>query len=323
MTIRNEMKQGASDPPFLDDLRLVEPLLQATIGAQTRMVSYEIAKQQADYCVLLARLSHPKMEVVIKLAEPETRMASEFDRSASIYQLVRRHTHIPVPEPLAVDVSRQEWPWRFLILTCEPGTEWAIVRHQMDGKALKTAYRQLGEAIGQLHQIAFPKFGEIDASGQVLIPDLSCLAALRRRRFKLIQRPRLQDFFLAALERRSALFERVTQSRLCHEDLHGHNILFSRGSRGWQLAAILDFDKSWAGHVETDLARLEIWRGMTSPDFWAAYQELQTLEDGYTDRRPVYQLLWCLEYACPTQEHLADTQRVCQELGLPALGSFD
>lgn len=37
---------------------------------------------------------------------------------------------------------------------------------------------------------------------------------------------------------------------------------------------------------------------------------------GYAERRAMHQLLWCLEYAHPTRQHLADTARVCAALGL-------
>jgi fructosamine-3-kinase len=187
---------------------------------------------------------------------------------------------------------------------------------------LAHAYRQIGNAVGQLHCIEFPAFGEIDACSQVAQPDLSCLAALQRRAVKLIRKPRLQVAFLDALEQRAGWFDSIKYSGLCHEDLHGYNILFNRQGGKWHLAAILDFDKAWAGSPETDLARLEIWSGMTSSEFWTAYRGLRQLEDGYLQRRPVYQLLWCLEFARSTPEHLADTRQVCQELGIPVIESF-
>jgi len=37
---------------------------------------------------------------------------------------------------------------------------------------------------------------------------------------------------------------------------------------------------------------------------------------GYEGRRPLYQLLWCLEYADASAQHAADTVRVCAELGI-------
>jgi aminoglycoside phosphotransferase (APT) family kinase protein len=307
---------------LIDRPEEIELLLQAAIGVQTRLVDCQVAKQGQDYCVLLARLRKPKLEVVVKLAGPGAKMASQFDRTVSIHQMVAKGTDIPLPEIIAADISYQKWPWRYLISTYLPGKEWATIQSQMDPADLRNAYRQLGKAIGQLHCIAFPSIGEINASGQVEQPDPSCLSALRRRALKLIRSPRLQYAFLVALEQRSDCFERVAESRLCHEDLHGYNILFAHLAGEWRLATILDFDKAWAGPPETDLARLELWKGMTSPDFWAAYRLYRSLEDGYVQRRPVYQLLWCLEYASQTQEHLIDTQRVCQELGIPVLHSL-
>jgi fructosamine-3-kinase len=62
---------------------------------------------------------------------------------------------------------------------------------------------------------------------------------------------------------------------------------------------------------------------MTNARFWGAYIAIRPIEPLYRQRRPVYQLLWCIEFARPTSEHLADTQRLCAELGLPHLERFD
>jgi fructosamine-3-kinase len=57
--------------------------------------------------------------------------------------------------------------------------------------------------------------------------------------------------------------------------------------------------------------------------FWQAYETIHPVEPLYELRRPIYQLLWCLEYARPTEEHLANTQRVCRELGVPIIEHFN
>ena len=64
---------------------------------------------------------------------------------------------------------------------------------------------------------------------------------------------------------------------------------------------------------------MDLWRGMTGEAFWSAYRARQPVGDRYTARRPLYQLLWCLEYPHRTPQHLADTRRVCAELGLTAV----
>ena len=128
---------------------------------------------------------------------------------------------------------------------------------------------------------------------------------------------------MGVVEDHKNLFEDVGSACIAHEDLHQHNILFENRRGNWQLAAVLDFDKAWAGHHEIDLARLEFWRGMTNSDFWEAYQATHQVDAQYRYRQPVYQLLWCLEFARNTAEHIRDTQRLFKEHGFPCPQSFD
>ena len=238
-----------------------------------------------------------------------------------LHRLVAARTTIPMPDVLAVNMSYQAWPWRYLIKTHIPGQEWAVVRHQMSREELANAYQQIGDAVAQLHAIHFPAFGELDVEGGVQ-GDGPYLAALTEHARHSIKNARLSDLFLSVLDKQEHLFLDVRQASLCHEDLHGHNILFHYRQGQWRLATILDFDKAWAGHHETDLARLELWKGMTSDEFWRPYEAICPVGPLYRQRRSIYQLLWCLEYAQPTAEHLADTQRLCAELGLPRLERF-
>lgn len=301
---------------------LLRQLLRQTLGAGVELAGCKIANQQHDYFVLLLQLRHPAMKVVAKLAGPAAPLAAAFERTAMLQRLVAAQTTIPMPKTLAVDTSCRDWPWRYCIKTHIPGLEWATARRQMTGEELSDAYRQIGSAVAQLHMIHFPAFGELAANGSVQ-GDQPYPAALQAHARAIIRSARLCDLFCSALEKRRVLFLDVPRASLCHEDLHKHNILFRRHRGRWRLATILDFDKAWAGHHETDLARLELWQGMTSAEFWESYEAICPVAPLYRERRALYQLLWCLEYARPTAEHLADTQRLCQELGLPRFERFD
>jgi fructosamine-3-kinase len=298
-------------------------LLRQALGSKVVLVGYEVADRHHDYLVLLAQLRRPSIRVVIKLAGSEAPLACPFDRTAMLHSLVRERTTITMPEILAVDVSCRVWPWRYLLKTHVPGQEWSVARQRMNAQELCDAYQQIGEAVAQLHAIRFPAFGELSVDGNVQGRGVPYITALQRRAGRFIESERLRDLFFALLDERAHLFSDVRQASLCHEDLHRHNILFRRHEGQWRLATILDFDKAWAGHHETDLARLELWKGMTNESFWQAYEALCPVEPLYGRRRPVYQLLWCLEYARPTAEHLADTQQVCVELGLPHIERFE
>jgi aminoglycoside phosphotransferase (APT) family kinase protein len=304
----------------LDEL---SQLLQQTLGTKVELADYRIGNWHHDYIVLLVELRHPSIEVVVKLAGPEAPFACPFERTAVLHRLVATGTNIPMPEVLAVDTSYQTWPWRYFIRTRIPGQEWTVVERQMTQAERSNAYQQIGNAVAQLHTIGFSAFGEVGVDGSVQ-GDKPYLTALTAHARAIIKHARLRDLFLSVLEKQRALFCDVRDASLCHEDLHKHNILFQYRQGRWHLAAILDFDKAWAGHHETDLARLEFWRGMTSNQFWGAYQAIHPVEPLYEQRRPIYQLLWCLEFARPTAEHLADTQRLCVvELGLPRLEHFE
>ncbi len=297
-------------------------LLQQTLGTKVELVDYKIGNWHHDYLVLLIQLRRPSIEVVAKLAGPEAPLACPFERTAMLHRLVATRTTIPMPEILAVDMSYQTWPWRTLIKTLIPGQEWAVVRRQMNTEELSNAYQQIGSAVAQLHTIQFSMFGELAVDGSVQ-GDEPYLTAFTERARCSIKNAHLRDLFFTLLEKQKHLFLDVCRASLCHEDLHGHNIIFQYRQGQWHLATILDFDKAWAGHHEIDLARLEFWKGMMSNEFWRPYEAICPIEPLYKQRRPIYQLLWCLEYAQPTAEHLKETQGLCVELGLPCPERFD
>ncbi|MCB9421622.1 MAG: phosphotransferase [Ardenticatenaceae bacterium] len=305
-----------------ETLNLLRLLLKEKVGSGVEIVDCKIGNQRHDYLVLLVQLRSPALELVVKLAGLEAPYDYPFERTAVIHRLVAAHTIISMPEIIAVDTSYREWPWRYLIKTHISGTEWDAVFPQLKAAQLSDTYCQIGNAVAQLHTIAFPAFGELSADGRVE-GDRPYLDVLQRRANLIIKKERLRDYFSAVLVRYADLFADVSTANLCHEDLHRYNILFENRQGQWHLATILDFDKAWAGHRETDLARLDLWTGMTNESFWLAYNAVRPVDLLYKQRRPIYQLLWCLEAAWPTAKHLADTHQVCQELGLPVIESFD
>lgn len=307
------------DSPLLQEQ--LQVLLRETFGSRVEVVDVRIGNQRHDYIVLLMELASPDLQVVVKLAGPDAPYNYPFERTAVCHQLVAKETTIPMPEIFVVDVSYQKWPWRYLIKSLIPGDEWAIVLPDMDVEQSADSYRQFGNAVAQIHSIQFPSFGELTTNGAVQ-NGTTCLPALRVHARQMIQKPHLRDIFENVLGQHAHLFADVETANLCHEDLHKHNILFAQQQDGWQLATVLDFDKGWAGHHETDLARLDLWTDMTTYEFWQAYQEVRAVDPLYPQRRPIYQLLWCLEVAWEDEKHLADTRAVCEELSIPIIETF-
>lgn len=291
----------------------IRPLLKQTFGAQVELLNVRVANQHVDYWVLIAELRQPMLTVVVKIAGEQSPLASDFERTALLNRLVEAQTHIPTAKILAVGVFESR---RYLIKTHLSGEEWRSVYPQLNVAQKRDTYRQIGAAVREIHGIAFPAFGEIDAPGTADFP-----ASLQERARQSIRNPRLQGMMLSVIDQHTDLFGGVHEACLCHEDLHHQNVLFRNEGRQWKLAAILDFEKAWAGHAEIDLARLEFWDGMVGEGFWEGYGNGR--DPLYEQRRLIYQLFWCLEYAAPTERHLRDTQRLCAALGIPAISSFE
>lgn len=290
-------------------------LMRQTFGPACRIVSCQTVKRETDYMVLIARLEHPELRVVIKLAGQMAALPSTFDRSAAIIRLVRTHTNVPNSGVIAADVAYGRWPWRYMISTYQPGQSWHTVRPHLNAAELRDAYRQIGEAVATLHGIPFAQFGDVAPDGTVPFGQPYIPAFTERARRRIPNRA-YAERFISLLHDHAYLFADVTEPRLTHEDLNPSNILFINEHNRWELSGILDYESAWAGCHESDLARLEFWRGMTGDGFWEGYTSILHVPPTYAQRRLFYQLLWCLEYNRDTPQHIGDTRRVCHALGI-------
>jgi Ser/Thr protein kinase RdoA (MazF antagonist) len=301
-------------------LSTLSSLLRYTFGSEVVLDAYTVGNQRDDYVVLLARLKSPDIDAVIKLAGPDAPLSCPFEQTAWVHGLVSTQTSVPVARIIAVDASYARWPWRYMIKEYIPGVEWASLQSQLSRQEAKGTYVQVARAVAELHGIGFAQFGDLPADDACQTGDF--VEALRERARKRISSSRRFELFARVLDERAALFSDVTNPCLCHEDLHKYNIIFRQDGDGWKLANILDFDSAWAGCYESDLARLEMWNGRMAETILQSYSAVHPVAPDYPDRRPVYQLLWCLEYASETERHLADTAGVCAELGIPPVESF-
>lgn len=306
--------------PERDD---IEALAQSVFGPQCRALGWHPVAQGDATLVLFATLDFPARVVVLKLADCGADQPP-FSREAAIQQRVARETSVPVCEALAVDDSCQRFPWRYLMMAHAPGMTWRAGLARMTPHARRDIFRQLGEATAALHSLRYPRFGEVETRPSPPVPSpaqgganlVKALAARARRR---IANPAHADLFVSVLEAHASDFAQITEPRLTHEDLNPGNLLLVPGDdadANWRIAAVLDFGSAWAGCPESDLARLELWREMMGDGFYEGYAATQSIASDYSARRPIYQLLWCLEYARPTAQHHADTAAVCAQLGI-------
>lgn len=279
-----------------------------------RLRHWKPLAQAAEHWVVRAETTEGD-RLVVKLATQLAAVPSFTDAKAK-HDLIRRLTAIPMSEMLAADDSISNVPFRYSVQTEMRGEEWFSRRSRLNEAERGRALGHLGEIVGRLHAPTTQKFGLLPS------PEVkAALDALENHASRIIQRDDLRDQFIELLHRHGHLWANVIDPGITHDDLHGLNILFDP-DQPTAVSAILDFDKAWSGPTESDFARMELWHGMTDPSFLASYRGLVPELAGYVDRRPYYQLLWCLEFGQTTAGHLKTTNQLAEQVGLPRIYEF-
>ena len=297
----------------------IETLAQSVFGVKCSVVAWHPLMHGDATLVVVATLFFPARVIALKLADCGSNQLP-FAREAAIQQRVARETGVPVCEVLAVDDSCQRFPWRYLMMAHASGLSWRDGLGRMTPSAQDDIFRQLGEFTAALHRLRYPDFGEVEVMTSQGEGNQKLLAALAARARRRIANPAHANLFVSILEVHASDFAHVSEPRLTHEDLNPGNLLLVPGGdedTNWRIAAVLDFGSAWAGCPESDLARLELWRDMMGGGFYEGYTATQPIAADYPARRPVFQLLWRLEYAQPTAQHHADTAAVCAQLHIP------
>ena len=220
-----------------------------------------------------------------------------------------RAAGVPAPEVLATGPALRT-PWRRSVEEHVDGSPWRDVVDGCTPGDVEAVQADLAEAVLALQAVRPGGFGELDRLGEPLVGALHARVDLR-----VPAGPR-RDVAHEVLVQEAALFDACGEAVVTHDDLHSGNVLVRRTPTGWRLAALLDWEKAWAGPVDADVARLALWDGMTGPAFWATYRAAVPERDGDARRALVLQLLWCLEHDWPTARHRADTARLRAALGV-------
>ena len=277
---------------------------EAAPGAPARAVRLLHRREGA----LVLRVEVGDGAVVLRLTSPEAARGDD-QRTAAVVSRVRA-AGVPAPEVLSTGPALRT-PWRRSVEEHVDGSPWRDVVGGCTAAEAEAVHEDLATAVLALQSVRPGGFGELDRTGDALLTALQARVDLR-----VPAGPR-RDVAHHVLAREAALFADEDQAAVVtHDDLHGGNVLVRRTPAGWRLAALLDWEKAWAGPVDADVARLAFWDGMTGPAFWATYRAAVPERDGDARRALVLQLLWCLEHDWPTARHRADTERLRVALGV-------
>lgn len=97
------------------------------------------------------------------------------------------------------------------------------------------------------------------------------------------------------------------QPSLLHGDLWSGNVITGNDGKAWLIDPAV-----YVGHAEADIAMTELFGGF-SKEFYAAYREAGLLQEGYSDRRDLYNLYQLLNHLnLFGQAYLSSVRRIVE-----------
>jgi aminoglycoside phosphotransferase (APT) family kinase protein len=207
---------------------------------------------------------------------------------------------VPVPEIIALDVSRALVPLPYILMRRLPGRSMAFAWKDMTDKQRSAAAVQAGEVLAQIHGIIMDNFGwlsnlDIDPmASAVEFTDTHFYWHLQEayldRAFDSANRARL----VALWERVKSYVAQVRQPHLIHGDFQFENILVDDG----RIAGVIDFEWGGAGDPAWDFMMEGRWEEQcpgSVKHLYAGYQSTRPLPAHLPILGPFYRLLMHLD----------------------------
>lgn len=239
-----------------------------------------------------------------------------------VCRLLQEHG-IPAPTILKTDNTHALVPFTYALTEHLPGVTLSEAYDSLDKREKLSLYEQFGSLVGRMHKCTFDAFGDVaDLQGRIVIGPAweiseedetadpgpfatwaSMHTQIVTARLNFLRRSEFADLTEPIgqwVDRHVYLMDYPITPRLLHMDLHMSNLLVSEG----KISGILDVGESVVGHNEYDLMRTEL------AHFGAGFEDLQkaffqgylphiTLDAGYENRKPLYELSrWLVGLQC-------------------------
>ena len=222
-------------------------------------------------------------------------MPSRYHGEARAYERLRA-LGLPVPEIIALEVSRSLVPLPYILMTRLPGTPATFLGTEMpSGVAIQT-----GEFLAQIHGVIMDSFGwlsnldvnpmssAVELTGSMFYWHLE--EAYRNRAIDSAVRARLVEVW----ERVKPYVAQVRQPHLIHRDFQFDNILVNDG----RVTGIIDFEWGAAGDAAWDFMVEDRWEKQCPGSvkyIYEGYQAMRPLPAHLPILKPFYLLLLRLD----------------------------
>jgi len=210
--------------------------------------------------------------------------------------------------------SNVKCPKEFEYGTLPDGKEWMIYEYingdlldnvicMMSKKQLYKIFISIGEELGKIHSIKiFDFFGSWNEKGESLdnIKDYyTYFTKSLQYQYNelLIQHIEDKPLLIKAAEKlmeNADLIKNINESRLCHNDFDGRNILVICQNGKYFINGVVDFEQSFPGNAEIDIARLYFRYFLKCKDFekyfLIGYERYMKIDKGFFERLNYYLL---------------------------------
>lgn len=209
---------------------------------------------------------------------------------------------VPVPEVVAIDLSREVVPYPYLITVRLPGVPLIDRWADLSASARRQTARLAGRFLALIHQSEIRKFGNLhdiaESGGWGLW--LGYVGDYLRRYSRQAVALGVVDPFLpvraqAALLHHRATLAGVTAGRLVHSDYHFENILVD----GDAITGVLDFEWALSGDPSWDFIVEDKWEAMcpgSRRHIYEGYEQVSALAPDHDLRVKLYQLPMYVEW---------------------------
>jgi len=186
--------------------------------------------------------------------------------------------------------------------TLEDGREWMAyefieghmledIQPDLDAYELDSLFEEMGEQLGKMHAAKqFDYFGDWDENGKSLHDITSFKQCFIRRQESHVQtlrkfalpEKRMLESAIALMRELYCVLDSIHESRLCHRDFDGRNILVVKGRLKWEISGIIDFEQSSPYYTGSDIVNLYRKYFIDTPEletaFYRGYERFHTLD---------------------------------------------
>ena len=223
--------------------------------------------------------------LVYKVLLPEDTYVIKFyykwnrrNREIAAHKVIESITDVKVPKMIdygTLEDGREWMAYEFI-----EGQMLEDIQPDLDEYELERLFEEMGEQLGMIHSAKqFDYFGDWDENCKSIHEITSFKQCFIRRQESHVQtmrkfalpEKRMLESAIALMREFYCILDPIHESRLCHRDFDGRNILVVKGRLKWEISGIIDFEQSSPYYTGSDIVNLYRKYFIDNPGLEAAF----------------------------------------------------